>query len=185
MIGRIEAAVRQRRVAGDDVAIQKRLQRQIFCLAAFARFRRIVEQRNHAQCAGLGFDARTNLAHADNADGFAAQLESVFRGKMQPGRGHVFGDRIGVAAGGRGEPDALARQPRLIHVIRAGGRRADKPHPGSGQQPRVDFRDGTHEEQARSFQTFALDRPPVNQFHFAQAAKRFASVRHVFVGYDF
>ena len=116
-IRRVRTVECQRRVAGDDVAVEQFVERPIAGAAGFTRLRRVVQHRLHPEGARFLRHERADVTHANHAhaparEGFAAELR-----KAQPRGGHVFRDGVGVAAKGRVERDAEPLEVRRVHVI--------------------------------------------------------------------
>ena len=89
----------QRRMEGQHVGLgHQLLQRPKLPGVAAIGTRRIAQQRAYAQRFEARVQAGTDVAHADDADGFIPQMEAIAFGQQHQGREHILDHRDSVAA---------------------------------------------------------------------------------------
>ncbi len=91
----------------------------------------VVHQNAHAQGFGLLYDAATHIPDANDTKCLALQRQIEPDGEFQQGRGYVFCNAPGVAAGGIAPVNVALFQHGDIEVVRTDGCGANKTNGGS------------------------------------------------------
>jgi len=171
-------------VQGDEIAVEDLLDGAVFGVAGLAGQRRVVQDGGHAQRSAFIGDAGADIADADDPDGFAGQVEFMFFAECQQGGGDVFGDAVGVGAGGGGKPDAVLSQIIPVDVFESNGGGGDKADTAAGQQGAVDLGDTAYQQGIGIGDEVGCDFSPGAEFDVAQMGKTRFDKRDILVGYN-
>ena len=137
----------QRRVEGQNIGLFNQLvERFEITRVTIISTRRIAQQRFNAQRFQPLLQASADVTDTHNPHGTIGQCETIAFGQHQQRGNDVFNHRNRVATRRRGKPDVSLLQPRLINVIGARRRSADKLNRFVTKQRFINLRDGTYHQ---------------------------------------
>ena len=159
MARRIRAIGRQRRVAGDDVALSEQFVERREGVAALAFLAgRIVEQDAHTERQRRVSYAPPDVPHADNAKRRVSKSQTPLADDGDECGGDILSDRGGVATGRVHPADAGASAVIRVDMVVTDGRGDNQANATAGKQRRVAMRAGTSEKHIRVTHIVSRDR---------------------------
>ena len=172
------AAVFKRDMQGDDIGMGQNFgQREVIGAIGLQGQRRVVAQYVQAKQACFFSNAATDVAAANDAEGAAGEQRGAAARQQRQHGGDIFGDGVGVAAGGGGPANVGIVEPGDVEVVGAGGGGGDKADGGVGKQFGVDGGFGPDDERIGRDEMGAGDFAVGNQGEVAEGAKGFAGLR--------
>ena len=123
---------------------------------------RVAQQHAEAQAVRHGFYLLTYVAHADDADGGAFQLDGPPRGDAVEGAEDVIGHAAGIAAFGILYVYSVGGAPRQVDVVHADGGTGDHLHPRAGKRFFVALGSRSDDDGIGIYHSLVVNGPPVH-----------------------
>ena len=180
----IGAVVSERDVKGDDVGLKGFVEGDKARVVGLALEGGVVGQDSEAEGGGLFFDNRTDVAYADDTEGFVGEVDIVQLGDVADGGEDIFGDGVGVGADSGCEVDIVAAEAVEVNMVGADSGSADKANRGVVKQVGVDIGYGPNQKYISVLEMRASDGAARIGLDVTEGREYFFDIGDVFVGYN-